>query len=123
MIIVIALFNQYAQTNPVRTLSGYTIDIVQPPFPYPYSKNDFTFIDVTFTAKSFVYHQVRKMIAGVVGVGSNTITLAHLKSVLEARDSSKCPPMAPPHGLFLANIEYPDHLLNYSPEINYNSDI
>lgn len=58
------------------------------------------------------------MVAGVVGVGSRTITLSHLKSVLEAKDSSKCPPMAPPHGLYLAKIEYPEHLLKYEPKIN-----
>jgi len=64
---------------------------------------------VVASAQSFMTHQVRKMVSGVVEVGRGRMTVEELKSVLESKSPAKCPSMAPAHGLFFAKIRYPPY--------------
>lgn len=62
---------------------------------------------VVASAQSFMTHQVRKMVSGVVEVGRGRMTVEELKSVLESKSPANCPSMAPSHGLFLSKVKYP----------------
>jgi tRNA pseudouridine38-40 synthase len=64
---------------------------------------------VTVAAKSFMTHQVRKMVATIVECGRGRLTVQQVREILESKSPAKCPSMASPHGLFLTNIEYPAH--------------
>lgn len=62
---------------------------------------------VVASAQSFMTHQVRKMVSGVVEVGRGRTTVEKLKEALDSKNPAKCPSMAPAHGLYLCNIKYP----------------
>ena len=64
---------------------------------------------VVASAQSFMTHQVRKMVSGVVEVGRGRMTLEKLQEALDSKSPAKCPSMAPSHGLFLCKIKYPEH--------------
>jgi tRNA pseudouridine38-40 synthase len=64
-------------------------------------------IRVHASARSFLHHQVRSMVGSLQMVASARWTLADLRAALEARDRSRCGPMAPPEGLYLVGVDYP----------------
>lgn len=57
-------------------------------------------------ARSFLHHQVRSMTGSLVEVGSGKWTADDLQAALEARDRTRCGPMAPPDGLYLVKVDY-----------------
>ncbi|ALK08323.1 tRNA pseudouridine(38-40) synthase TruA [Blastochloris viridis] len=57
-------------------------------------------------ARSFLHHQIRSITGSLVQVGIGKWTAADLRAALEARDRSRCGPMAPPDGLYLTAVEY-----------------
>ena len=61
---------------------------------------------LAFSARSFLHRQVRSMTGSLVEVGAGRWTAADLAAALEARDRAACGPVAPPHGLYLAAVEY-----------------
>jgi tRNA pseudouridine38-40 synthase len=58
------------------------------------------------SALSFLHRQVRSMVGSLVDVGSGRWSAADLKAALEAADRSRCGQVAPPHGLYLARVDY-----------------
>ncbi|KAL9182747.1 hypothetical protein ACHAXT_004026 [Thalassiosira profunda] len=65
-------------------------------------------VTVVFKGKSFVYRQVRNMVAALVEVGRGRLQPADIKQILESRDRSCAPGMAPAKGLFLVDVEHGD---------------
>jgi tRNA pseudouridine38-40 synthase len=61
---------------------------------------------VTAKARSFLHHQVRSMVGSLKLVGEGKWTPRDFKRVLDARDRSRCGPLAPPEGLYLVKVDY-----------------
>ena len=57
-------------------------------------------------ARSFLHRQVRSMVGSLVEVGSGKWRPADLRAALESADRSRCGPVAPACGLYLAEVGY-----------------
>lgn len=62
-------------------------------------------------ARSFLHHQVRNMVGSLKWVGEGHWRVEDLRRALEARDRRAGGPTAPPGGLVLTGVDYPDHIL------------
>ena len=58
------------------------------------------------SARSFLHHQVRSMVGCLKMVGAGRWPENKVAKVLAARDRTQCAALAPPHGLYLAGVEY-----------------
>ena len=58
--------------------------------------------------KSFLRYMVRKIVGTLLEVGKGKLTPGQIAEIFEARDRSRSGPTAPPDGLYLLFIEYPD---------------
>ncbi|XP_042020291.1 tRNA pseudouridine synthase A-like [Salvia splendens] len=61
---------------------------------------------VTARARSFLYHQVRLLVAVLKSVGTGDLTISDVEKILEAKNVSAAPPMAPACGLYLGHVNY-----------------
>ena len=61
---------------------------------------------VTAKARSFLHSQVRSMVGSLKLVGEGRWTPRDFRAALDARDRSKCGPLAPPDGLYLTKVDY-----------------
>ncbi|MGH6995935.1 MAG: tRNA pseudouridine(38-40) synthase TruA [Stellaceae bacterium] len=59
-------------------------------------------------ARSFLHHQVRNMVGTLKLVGTGKWEPANVKRALDARDRRAGGPTAPPQGLYLIEVIYPD---------------
>ena len=57
---------------------------------------------------SFLRYMVRKIVGTLLQVGRGRLPAREIPYLLEKRDRSCCGPTAPPHGLCLQSVEYPD---------------
>ncbi len=80
--------------SPVKTLSR--LDVVR----------DGDIIEVHASAPSFLHNQVRSMVGSLKLVGEGSWKPGDLKAALDAADRTRCGPVAPPDGLYLARVEY-----------------
>jgi tRNA pseudouridine38-40 synthase len=64
-------------------------------------------IAITAEARSFLHHQVRSMVGSLKLVGEGKWRPQDMRDALDARDRSRCGPVAPPHGLYLVKVDYP----------------
>ncbi|KAM4587212.1 tRNA pseudouridine synthase-like 1 [Odontesthes bonariensis] len=119
-----AVNSEMAFKNPVKTLDVVSI---QPgsSFAQPYFHREIPFWELTFTGRSFLYKQVRRMTGALVAVGQGVLSVSQLREVLEARDSRAYPQglVAPAHGLFLTRVDYreSDLQLSHQPSSTENS--
>jgi tRNA pseudouridine38-40 synthase len=58
-------------------------------------------------ARSFLHHQVRSMVGTLAKAGAGRWSVEDVGQALDARDRSRCGPMAPPGGLYLVGVAYP----------------
>lgn len=58
------------------------------------------------SARSFLHHQVRSMVGSLKLVGEGKWHPAEFRAALDARDRSRCGPLAPPQGLYLTAVDY-----------------
>jgi tRNA pseudouridine38-40 synthase len=58
--------------------------------------------------KSFLRYMVRKIVGTLVDVGRGTLHPEDVPKLFKLRDRSKSGPTMPPHGLCLAEVEYPE---------------
>jgi tRNA pseudouridine38-40 synthase len=63
-------------------------------------------IRIHAAARSFLHHQVRSMVGTLVKVGEGAWTPDDVTAALEAKDRTRCGPMAPSAGLYLAEVSY-----------------
>ena len=59
-------------------------------------------------ASSFCHQMVRSIVGTLVDVGLRRRRAGDIRSILEARDRSAAGPVAPPHGLVLWAVRYPE---------------
>ena len=82
--------------SPVRTLDR--LDVVK--------RDDELAVEAT--ARSFLHNQVRSIVGSLKLVGEGKWTGADLEAALNARDRTASGPVAPPDGLYLMRVDYPD---------------
>ena len=63
-------------------------------------------IETRVSARSFLHNQVRSIVGTLKLVGEGRWTANDVRTVLEARDHQRCGALAPPHGLYLAKVDY-----------------
>ncbi|MHB1103841.1 MAG: tRNA pseudouridine(38-40) synthase TruA [Devosia sp.] len=63
-------------------------------------------IVITSKARSFLHSQVRSMVGSLKLVGEGKWSPRDFRVVLDARDRSRCGPLAPPAGLYLTKVDY-----------------
>lgn len=80
--------------SPVRTLDQ--LDVTQ----------DGEAITIRTSARSFLHSQVRSMVGSLVWVGNGRWSADDLANALAAKDRSACGIVAPPDGLYLAQVDY-----------------
>jgi tRNA pseudouridine38-40 synthase len=61
-----------------------------------------------FVARSFLHRQVRSMTGSLVEIGLGRWTAEDLMAALVAADRKACGPVAPPDGLYLTKVAYPE---------------
>jgi tRNA pseudouridine38-40 synthase len=81
--------------SPVKTLDAATVSRVGEE------------LRVTFAARSFLHRQVRSMVGSLVEVGRGRWSPDDVAAALEAKDRSRCGPVAPAQGLYLTEVIYP----------------
>lgn len=69
---------------------------------------DWLTLDVT--ANAFLQHMVRNITGTLVAVGSGDEAVEWVRAVLDSRDRKRGGMAAPPHGLTLVEVRYPDPL-------------
>ena len=65
-------------------------------------------VHIRCSARSFLHNQVRSIAGSLKLVGEGKWTAGDLRAALEACDRSACGPVAPPEGLYLVRVDYPD---------------
>ena len=67
-------------------------------------------------ARSFLHNQIRSFVGSLVEVGSGRKPVEWISEILEARDRRACGPVAPPDGLYLTQVDYPEDIDYVIPE-------
>lgn len=62
----------------------------------------------TVEATAFLYHMVRRLVGMQAAVGAGRLSLEHYEAIFHAADLSQAKHMAPPYGLSLVAVQYPD---------------
>lgn len=65
-------------------------------------------IHMSVSALSFLHNQIRSFAGSLKLVGDGRWTADDLKAALEAKDRKACGPVAPPDGLYLKRVDYPE---------------
>jgi len=58
--------------------------------------------------KSFLRYMVRKIVGTLLEVGRGRLAPDDIREILDAHDRSRSGPTAPPQGLYLVSVEYPE---------------
>jgi tRNA pseudouridine38-40 synthase len=91
-----------AALDPIRTL--YRLDVCQ-------SGGE---VRLEFEGNGFLYKMVRNIVGTLVDVASCRLALQEIISIFEAKDRRRAGCAAPPQGLFLVHVNYPDDHLNFN---------
>ncbi len=65
-------------------------------------------VEVEVHADAFCHQMVRSIVGLVVAVGTGRRRAGEVSAILAARDRAAVPQVAPPHGLVLEHVRYPD---------------
>ena len=68
-------------------------------------------VHIRARARSFLYHQVRNFTGTLALVGAGKWQPEDIRAALAAKDRGKAGPTAPPQGLYLTDIVYPENKL------------
>ena len=63
-------------------------------------------IEISARANAFLHQMVRTLVGTLVRVGEGKLDPGEVEGILRARDRSRTPNMAPPHGLMLEHVVY-----------------
>jgi tRNA pseudouridine38-40 synthase len=69
-------------------------------------RGDDSYVTFGFEAQSFLHRQVRSIVGTLVEVGLGKMSADDVAEALAAKDRSRCGPVAPPDGLYLARVDY-----------------
>ena len=69
-------------------------------------EGDKVYIDVT--ANAFLQHMVRNIAGTLVAIGNGDEPVDSMARILQSRDRKQGGVAAPPHGLTLVDVQYPD---------------
>jgi len=69
-------------------------------------ENDKIYLDIT--ANAFLQHMVRNIAGTLAAIGAGDASIASMSEVLESRDRKRGGIAAPPHGLTLVQVGYPN---------------
>lgn len=94
---------QCQSASPVKTLDGISIEEQGREIGTELN----TEISIRFQGRSFLHNQVRSIVGTLERVGAGRWRPGQVAEVLAARDRTRCGPVAPPHGLYLAGVDYP----------------
>jgi tRNA pseudouridine38-40 synthase len=83
-------------STPVREVSAIDIE------------SEGEWISVTIVANAFLQHMVRNVVGLLVSVASGESPISRVQSVLDSRDRRTGGMTAPPHGLTLTSVSYPE---------------
>ncbi len=72
---------------------------------------DGDWLTLAVTANAFLQHMVRNITGTLVAIGMGEESIGWCRQVLEGRDRRQGGVAAPPHGLTLVRVTYPDNLL------------
>ena len=86
--------------SPVKTLDS--LEITE--HPYPGGRE----VRFELRARSFLHNQVRSLVGTLERVGTGSWAPGDVARALNARDRAACGPVAPPDGLTLTHVTYPD---------------
>ncbi len=73
-------------------------------------------IEVVTEARSFLHHQVRNLVGTLKLVGEGRWRIERVTAALEAKNRAAAGPTAPPDGLTLTGVSYPDDPFNAQDE-------
>lgn len=85
--------------SPVRILHQFDIT----------RQGNFIFLDIE--ANAFLHHMVRNMAGVLMTIGAGEQEADWAKSILQLKDRTKGGITAPPHGLYLVRVDYPDEFV------------
>lgn len=91
--------------------SGFGIAQDHPSSPGPAPQPGFrtgSIVRIRARADAFIQQMVRSLVGTLVAVGEGKTTPDEVPGILDARDRAAAGPVAPPHGLCLVSVEYPD---------------
>lgn len=86
--------------SPVKTLDEITIEEI--------ARADGSEYRFVLAARSFLHNQVRSIVGTLERVGAGAWPPDRVAKALNARDRAACGPVAPPDGLYLIGVTYPD---------------
>ena len=69
---------------------------------------DCQLVQLLYRGNAFLYRMVRNMTGCLVQVGRGKVKPSQVKDILDARDRTRAPAMAPPQGLFLLHVQHGD---------------
>ena len=90
--------------SPIRTIHELTI------------KKQGDWFLMTVCANAFLHHMVRNIAGVLIAVAKGKEDISWVKEVLEARDRTVAGVTAPPHGLYLTDIKYPEKYIIPKPD-------
>ncbi|MEM9010150.1 MAG: tRNA pseudouridine(38-40) synthase TruA [Pseudomonadota bacterium] len=88
--------SQCQAASPVKTLDALCV------------RRDGEIVEVRARARSFLHNQVRSLVGTLERVGAGAWPPDRVAEALAARDRAACGPVAPPDGLFLSGVLYPE---------------
>lgn len=65
-------------------------------------------IDIHFRGDGFLYHMVRNLVGTAVAIAARGQNPLRMKEILDSRDRRNAGATAPPQGLYLVTVEYPE---------------
>jgi tRNA pseudouridine38-40 synthase len=86
--------------SPVKTVDALNIEAVD--------CDGRSELRIDVRARSFLHNQVRSFVGSLERVGAEAWSPDDLRMALEARDRAACGPVAPPDGLYLVGVGYPE---------------
>lgn len=75
-------------------------------------------ISIDIKANAFLHHMVRNMVGVLLDIGTREQSPAWVKEVLEAKDRTQAGVTAPPYGLYLTHVEYPQEYALPTPDFS-----
>ena len=80
-------------------------------------------IIISVIAKSFLHSQVRIIVGTILKIGDGTWKPKDMEVILKGKDRRLAGPTAPPDGLYLEKVDYPDDILNNNWPLLYEAEL